>query len=573
MVKHKKLGGVLGTGAALLLAACGADYGDYAASPDQGDELGSGEQAVAACEGDDLQYDFNAFTASLAAAVANELGRWSMTTDFVVSNGKLALSSTGNAFCGTGCTNVKDILLLQEDVTGSIPYHSPSQFRSHLVGWYNAQQARLTDLALESRLPPGGYQFKNRYSNKYLNVDNGSLNDGAIVEQGPLNGDVSNWVVSVVGAKHKFQNKKSGKCLDLASASSADNIGIVQKTCSTASTQNFDVVKEDSGYYALKTSYGKEVVAFNWGTGNDVKMVQVTYQVSNSIGHWTLSATSGTANPATSIFKGVYALSFANAGTSKVAAPVSSAEGAQVKLAAYSASNLLHQWYAAPVNGKYQFINRSSGKCLALASDSPSALLVQKSCAVNDSQLFSATSLSQAEHFSLKTRYGTMLEAQYSQTGVGTPVAQVSGGNVDPQRRIRFSPMMAAEPHKLSFSHVTHDAACGDYYWYDITQPNGSPLNDSMATYIHLIFAGGKTTYNGADQNPFIAQLSTGGQVAIDPSGYMTGNSSSTSGSCLQTDLYYDSTKSSAGKCCIKYTGAQSTFKTSSWSASTFLCQ
>jgi hypothetical protein len=31
---------------------------------------------VSACLGDDVNYDYNAFAASLAVAIANELGRW-----------------------------------------------------------------------------------------------------------------------------------------------------------------------------------------------------------------------------------------------------------------------------------------------------------------------------------------------------------------------------------------------------------------------------------------------------------------------------------------------------------------
>jgi len=565
----QRLVGLVGT---LMLAGCAAEYADPGGVAETDPSYGSGMEAVAACEGDSLQYDFNAFAASLAVSVAGEMGRWDVTTDFAVSNGKLALSSTGNARCGSGCPYTKDMLLLQEDVTGVIPNHSPLEYRNHLVSWYNAEKARLSDLAVESKLPPGSYQFKNRNSNKYMNVDNGSTADNAIVEQGSLSGDTSGWTVSVVGGKHKFANKKSGKCLDLASASSGDNVGIVQKSCSSAATQNFTVVKEDGGFYSLKTNYGKQVVAYNWGTGNDVKLVQVGYQQYNSHGHWIVNPVGGTANPATTIFKGMYALSFAN--TPKLAAaPTSAAEGAQVKLASYSASNMLHNWYAATVNGKYQFINRGSGKCLALASNSSSALLVQKSCAVDDSQLFTPTAQSYAEQFTLKTRYNTILEAQNAMTVAGTAVAQTGTTIGDPQRRLKFSPIMAAEPHQLTFDHVSHDGPCGDYFWYDITQPSGAAMNDPLATYIHLIFAGGKTSYGGADENPFIAQLAGGGQVAIDPSGYLVGGASGTSGSCIQADVYSDPSKQAAGTCCIKYTGVQSTFKKCSWSSTTFLCQ
>jgi len=584
-MKHRALGTVVGLVGGMLLVGCAAEY--KAAAEYEGDEaqtqstFGAAQEAVAACDGDSLQYDFNAFAASLAVAIANEMGHWDVATDFAVSGtgtaAKLVLSATGTSICGTGCANVKDMLLLQEDGT-AITNHSPLEFRGHLVTWYNAEKARLVDLAIESRLPPGSYQFKNKNSGKNMVVDASSTAENAKLEQGPLAGTAGNWTASVVGAKHKFVNVNSGKCMDLASASSADNVAIVQKTCSTAATQNFDVVKVDGGFYALKTTYGKQVVAYNWGTGNDVQLVQVPYQPSNSHGNWTVNPVGGTTNPATTIFKGNYKLQFANTYSATidknlVAAPISAAEGAQVKLAAYSANNMLHNWYASTVNGKYQFINRGSGKCLALATDSNTALLVQKTCAVNDSQLFTATAQSYAEEYTLKTRYNTLLEVQNAQNVAGAPIAQTAQTQNDAQRRVRFSPIQAAEPHKLTFDHVSNDAACGDYYWYNITQPSGAPVADPMNTYMHLIFAGGKTVKTGADENPFIAQMASGNQVAIDPSGYMNGGSNGATGSCIISDIVYDNTKTSAGKCCIKYNGGAGTLVVSSWSTTTFLCQ
>ncbi|MEO8178432.1 MAG: RICIN domain-containing protein [Deltaproteobacteria bacterium] len=576
-MKQRAMGTLVGLVGGMLLAGCAADYAGYAEY--EGDEaeteatFGAAQQAVAACSGDSLQYDFNAFAASLAVASAKDFGEWDSANNFVVSSGKLALSSTAKTFCGTGCSSVKDMLLLQEDVTAGIPNHSPLEYRNHLVTWHNANMARLTELVTESRLPPGSYQFKNKYTSKNMVVDASSTAEGALIEQGPLAGTAGDWVVSVSGTKHKLQNKNSGKCLDLASASSTDGIGLVQKTCSTAATQLFDVIKQDGGLYSLKTTYGKQVVVKDWNVNNDAKLNQVAYQDSNSNGSWYLNPVGGTSNPATTIFKGMYALSFANTATTLVAAPISAAEGAQVKLATYSATNQLHNWYAAVVNGKYQFINLGSGKCLALASDSSTALLVQKTCAVNDSQLFTPTAQTQAQQFTLKTRYSTILEVQNAGLQVGTPIAQTATMIGDPHRRARFSPIMAAEPHKLTFDHVSHDGPCGDYFWYNITQPSGAPMADPLNTFIDLIFVGGKKTRTGADENPFIAQIASGGQVALDPAGYMGGGSSGTSGSCIQSDMYSDSTKTAGGTCCIKYTGVQSTFKVSSWSSTTFLCQ
>jgi hypothetical protein len=578
-MKQRVTGTLVGLVGGLLLAGCAANYAEYEGD-DVGseDELGSAQEAVAACSGDSLQYDFNAFAASLAVASAKDFGEWDTANNFVLSNGRLALSSAAATFCGTGCSSVKDMLLLQEDGTAGIPNHSPLEYRNHLVTWYNNNMARLTELAYEARLPPGTYQFKNKNSAKNMVVDGSLLTDGAKVEQGPLVGTAGNWIVSVQGTKYKFQNQNSGKCLDLASASSLDNVNIVQKTCSTATTQLFDVIKQDGGFYALKTTYGKAAVAFNWGTANDVAIVQSPYSAGNAHTLWTLNAVGGTVNPATTISKSMYKLQFANTYSAAqdlnmAAAPISTAEGAAVKFASYSAANRLHNWYATIVNGKYQFINRGSGKCLALATDSATAPLVQKTCAVNDSQLFTPTATTYAEEYMLKTRYGTLLEAQASGTIAGTNISQTTQLQPDSQRRIKFSPIMAAEPHKLTFDHKSTGGPCGDYFWYNITQPSGAPVADPMNTYIDLIFVGGKKTRTGADENPYIAQLSTGLQVGLDPSGYVGGGTTGTSGTCITSDMYTDPTKLAGGTCCVKYTGVVSTFKVSTWSSTTFLCQ
>ncbi len=574
-----------------MIAGCATEYAGYAEY--EGDEAetestyGSAQQAVNACVGDDLQYDFNGFTASLAVAIANELGRWDASTDFVVSGDRIALSATGNARCGTGCANLKDLLLLQGDASAGIPNHSPSVLRSKLVGWYNKEVARLAELALESKLPNGTYQFKNKNSGKNMVVDQSSLAEGALVEQGPLAGTAGDWISTVIGTKRQFKNKNSGKCLDLASASSADNVNIVQKTCSTAATQQFELVKIDGGMYGLKTTYGRAVSVFNWGTANDVRLVQTAFSPTNAFSQFTVNPTGGTSNPANSIFEAMYGLSFFNTDTmaggapmKMVMAPVAATEGSAVKIATYSASNQLHQWYAAQVGTKFQFINRGSEKCLALASDSATALLAIKTCANVDTQLFTAAAITTADYFSLVTKHNKFIEIQNALTTNGAAIAQ--GTNIsDPHRRVRFSPIAAAEPHKLTFSHKTADAACGDYFWYNITQPNGLPLANPEQTYIHLIFAGGKTTQTGVDENPFIAQVSNGTQVAIDPSGYMLPGGQTTTGSCVASDVYYDPTKLAGGAagppilyplCCTKYTGATGGFKVSGWSSTTFVC-
>src|SRR5262245_2356658 len=83
---------LLALGVGTLVCACGVEN-EPAATDDA--ELGTTWEAVSSCVGDDLQYDFNAFAASLAVAIGTELGRWDVQSDFLISNGKLAFSATG----------------------------------------------------------------------------------------------------------------------------------------------------------------------------------------------------------------------------------------------------------------------------------------------------------------------------------------------------------------------------------------------------------------------------------------------------------------------------------------------
>lgn len=61
----------------------------------------------------------NAMIAALTAAMANELHRWELTTDFYLYRGTynqemIALTSTGLAQCSNGCDNVKTLLAFQD---------------------------------------------------------------------------------------------------------------------------------------------------------------------------------------------------------------------------------------------------------------------------------------------------------------------------------------------------------------------------------------------------------------------------------------------------------------------------
>ncbi len=585
-MKHSVWSTATGLFGSVLVAGCATDYAGYAEY--EGDEaetestFGNAEQAVNACAGDDLQYDFNGFAASLAVAIANELGHWDVATDFAVSGGKLVLSGAGVARCGAGgCENIKAILAMQDDVTNGIPYHSPSVFRSKLTGWYQAQLDKQVELATAAAFPPGVYRFKGRQSNKSIVVDNGSTLSGAVVEQkGSFVGNNGDWDVSVVGTKHKLKNLKSGMCLDLK-VDGAANTDMVQRACSTAASQLFKLTPaQDAAAFYIETRHaGKALQVAGMSTQDDAKIQQVTLDKNQYSAQFIATSVNGTA--ISGLFKGMYTLAATH--SSKVMGVASNDENAQVAQYTYSATNPMQNWYSLPMgSGKYQFVNRSSGKCLALASDSATAKAVQRTCANNESQKFTVTVSGAADTFTLKTRYNMLLEVSAYSMNEGAPIGQSTTLNADPQRKFKMTPMLAGEPHRLSFSHKTPDAACGDYYWYNITSPNGLPLANPAETFIQLIFAGGKKAMGGADENPFIAQVSTGTQVAIDPSGYMLPGTGSVTGSCIASDVYVDLNKLAGGAlgppaipalCCTKYTGASGIFGVSAWSSTTFVCK
>jgi hypothetical protein len=566
----------------MLVGGCTTD----ASSGHEGDEadtddIGSAAEAVNACAGDDLQYDFNGFAASLAVAIANELGHWDVATDFVVANGRLALSPVGLSRCASGCENIKALLLMQEDVTSGVPYHNPSLFRTKLSSWYQAQIDKLVELTTAAIFPPGTYRFKGRQSSKYMVVDNGSTLAGALIEQkGTLSGSNGDWEVTVIGTKHKLKNVKSGMCLDLKTDSAA-NTDLVQKPCSSADSQLFKMSKSSSGTaFLFETKYaGKGLFIAGYSTQDDAKITQANFDRNQYSSQWDATLLNGAAQQG--LFKGMYTIQASH--SSKMMAVANGTDGSAVAQYTYNATNPMQNWYAVPQgSGRYQFVNRSSGDCMALATDTATAKLVQKPCANDDSQRFTATPTGTPDQFTLTTRYGKLLEVIAYSSADGAAIGQAAATAADPQRRFKLVPILAGEPHKLTFNHTTPDAACGDYYWYDVTQPNGLPLANPSETFIQLIFAGGKKAMGAPDENPFIAQLSTGTQVAIDPSGYMLPGRTSGSGSCISSDILVDLTKMAGGLigppdiaplCCTKYNGVAGSFVKSTWSSTTFLCQ
>jgi hypothetical protein len=140
-----------------------------------------------------------------------------------------------------------------------------------------------------------------------------------------------------------------------------------------------------------------------------------------------------------------------------------------------------------------------------------------------------------------------------------------------PNRQLELTPIAAGEPHVLKYYRTTTDGPCGDYFWYDITRPNGQPLKAPAESFMQLLFAGGKESLSAADTNPYISQLVSGNRVAIDPTYGLNEQGTTTSGACTAACTRV-SDVNLAGRCCT-CSGVTRSYSRSSWSYNTFICR
>jgi hypothetical protein len=168
---------------------------------------------------------------------------------------------------------------------------------------------------------------------------------------------------------------------------------------------------------------------------------------------------------------------------------------------------------------------------------------------------------------------GKTVDVQNGSTSSGAAVVEGSGPSWQTYNMITFDPILAIEPHRLSYSYTAANAAaCGNYDWYQISQPNGMALADPASTWVQLIFAGGKQSATGKDTNPYIAQQVNGNQVAIDPTYGLDENSQSSTGACSASCVAISVSKTLTGQCC-SCKGVSKAFKKSTANAITYLCQ
>lgn len=560
-----------------VIAGCGASHDPEGAEPLQGDEgpmyseLGSLEQGLAAaCGGDDS----NALTAALAVAIAKELGRWDANTDFTIQNGKLELSATGKLHCGSDCTNITALLRLQDDASGVITNHSPYTYRSKLTSWYRDQQQHLDGLVTRMlNVDKGVYRIRAQASGKYLVPQSGSTWSGAPIQQSDRYNwsTASQWRVVLNGTMHQLKNIRSGLCLDLTTNSN-NYQNLVQRPCSADSfSQGFRFAQVDFDVYALRTSHQQSTAVANASTWNNAAIVQMPFSGQAGNQRFVFERVGGGHRNLVEVATAVYQLKVQHTGMAIGVANAALSDGVPVVQQQYSATDDRFHWYVNAVDStpRYQFINRRTGSCLDLASDSPNSKLVQRRCSTAESQRFFFTPTGDGGHV-IYSSHGVTVDVPGGSTNSGTQLGQ-GGKTWAKHNHMTFTPLTAGEPHRLVFSHEEAGGPCGAYYWFDVAQPNGMPLESPADTYVQLIFAGGKTSLWGADVNPFIAQKVSGDKVAIDPTYGLNERSSTTTGACTASCLKV-STASVAGQCC-SCNGRRLKLQKSPWSGVTYICK
>jgi hypothetical protein len=571
---------------AVLLAACGAGYepgyesGEDLTSGDESafeDEIGSVAQELsAACGGDDS----NALSAALAVAIGNELGRWDVNTDFKVANGKLELSTTGQLHCGSACGNITALLRLQDDASAVITNHAPVTYRSKLTTWYERQKTTLTNRVDEMlQVNEGVFRIRSSLSGKYIVPQGGSTSNGANLQQSDQYSSTTaaQWRVVLDGVQRHLVNVKSGMCMDLLSNTSGTT-NIVQRPCSGSATQDFRLGELNAGILTVRSTHNQAFMPQGSSTANNTTIVQNAVKGALAEQFVFEPYGSGAHRDLLETATAVYSLKFAHTGMAAAVSSSSVNDGVSVVQQPYVASDDRFHWYitqlgTGTVNNvpqtTYQFMNRRTGKCLDLDGSSPKRL-VQRTCSTSYTQRFMLTPTGNLRQVAY-TVNGFTLDVQRGSTASGAAIVEGPAKTWQTYNMMAFEPILAIEPHRLRFNRKEAGGPCGNYYWYDVAQPNGVALEDAASTYVQLIFAGGKQTPTGSDVNPFISQKVSGNQVAIDPTYGLNDANTTSTGTCTASCLKV-STASVIGKCC-SCNGVNKKFAKSAWNATTYICQ
>ncbi len=140
----------------------------------------------------------------------------------------------------------------------------------------------------------GTYYLKNANSNLYLDVVNGSAEDGANIQQHRYNGyDAQKFkIVSNGNGYYHILTGASGynSCIDIASASAKNGANVLQWTYKGSSNQQFKLVPNDDGSFAILTrvsNCNSALDVYDGSTASGGNVNQWSYW-GGSMQHWYL---------------------------------------------------------------------------------------------------------------------------------------------------------------------------------------------------------------------------------------------------------------------------------------------
>lgn len=535
-------------------------------------ELASVQQGLSSCGGDDS----DSIAAALAVATANELHRWDALSDFEVVNGRLQLSPSGEINCEGwrnedpgGCENIRALLALQSDASAGVPNHNPATLRSKLSSWYQRQQSFLAALiASKSRLDKGVYRIRSAATSRYLSVDAAGIVQQATTSSAATT--AQQWAISVDGVSHQLKNVASGKCLDLE-YDSAGLVRLMPRTCSASTSQRFSFGDTGSGH-VIFTKYAKALRASTpSSSGALAGVTQDTFVTGQANERFTLEPYGSASHAAINdVPEGVYSLQVRHSGQYLAVDGGMIEDYAVMEQRTYENWDDRYHWYLSRSGSGYEIINRRSGKCIDIENVSSSTSgFWQRVCSGSASQRFSFRPTGDG-YVMMFTQYGRSVEIPNSSMASDARFMQGSAAWAS-NRQLSLRPIAAGEPHVLRYSRTTSDGPCGDYFWYNITRPNGQALKAPAESFMQLLFAGGKQSLEAADTNPYIAQQVSGNLVAIDPTFGLNQQGSASTGACSAACVRI-SELNIAGRCC-SCNSVNRTYRRSSWSASTYTCQ
>ncbi len=136
------------------------------------------------------------------------------------------------------------------------------------------------------------FNIVNQTSGKCVDVAGGSTADGANVQQWTCNGNSQQRYqfipASIAGGakvpmgRYTVVSLNSGKCLDVAAASTADGANVQQYSCNGTGAQAFDLSVEGKYYHLVNANSGKSVDVLGSGTADGTNVDQwTTYPADN----------------------------------------------------------------------------------------------------------------------------------------------------------------------------------------------------------------------------------------------------------------------------------------------------